>query len=251
VAAIRRSRPRATSRTRARLSGKIAVVTGATQGIGLAVARTLLAEGCEVVITGRKQTSLTQASKQLASKHVLPIVCDVRNPISINALVNTINVRFRRLDILVNNAGVAHESENIARLSLEAWNEVIETNLTGMFLVTQAALPLMRRGSVIVNNLSVAARRVFTGSAAYNASKHGALGFTDTLREELRSEGIRVIAVLPGATDTAIWDTAWPEAPRKKMMSAESVATALVNALLVPEDATVEELTIRPSVGTL
>src|SRR5207245_1190498 len=85
-------------------------------------------------------------------------------------------------------------------------------------LVTKAALPMMKRGSIIVNNLSIAAKQVFPGSSAYNASKHGALGFTNTLREELRSKGIRVIALLPGATDTAIWNTLWPSAPRKKMI---------------------------------
>ena len=120
-----------------------------------------------------------------------------------------------------------------------------------MFLVTQAAMPLMERGGAIVNNLSIAAKQVFAGSSAYNASKHGALGFTNTLREELRPQGIRVIALLPGATDTAIWKTLWPEAPRKKMMSARAVASAVVSALTAPPDSTVEELTILPTSGTL
>jgi short-subunit dehydrogenase len=109
----------------------------------------------------------------------------------------------------------------------------------------------MKRGATIVNNLSIAATRVFPGTAAYNASKHGALGFTNTLREELRGKGIRVIALLPGATDTAIWNILWPEAPRKKMMSAETIATALLNALLLPENSTVEELCIMPTAGAL
>jgi short-subunit dehydrogenase len=109
----------------------------------------------------------------------------------------------------------------------------------------------MKRGSAIVNNLSVAAERVFPGSAAYNASKHGALGFTDTLREELRPKGIRVIALLPGATDTAIWNALWPQAPKRKMMSAETVARIVVDALRVPDNATVEKIVVRPSAGTL
>jgi len=139
----------------------------------------------------------------------------------------------------------------IAKLPLESWEEAIATNLTGMFLVTQTALPLMKRGSAIVNNLSIAARRVFPGSSGYNASKHGALGFTDTLREELRGQGIRVIALLPGATDTAIWNTLWPEAPRKKMMPPDTVARAIIGSLTLPENATLEELTIMPGAGTL
>jgi short-subunit dehydrogenase len=102
-----------------------------------------------------------------------------------------------------------------------------------------------------VNNLSIAATRVFTGSAAYNASKHAALGFTNTLREELRARGIRVIGLQSGATDTDIWKTLWPQAPRKKMMSAETVARAVLDAILLPPGATVETLEILPSVGTL
>ncbi len=99
--------------------------------------------------------------------------------------------------------------------------------------------------------LSVAAERIFVGSSAYNASKHGALGFTDTLREELRPKGIRVIALLPGATDTEIWQTLWPKAPRRKMMTAESVAQIVIDALRLPANTTVEKIIIRPSLGTL
>jgi short-subunit dehydrogenase len=109
----------------------------------------------------------------------------------------------------------------------------------------------MKRGGTIVNNLSVAAERIFPGSAAYVASKHGALGFTDTLREELRPKGIRVIALLAGATDTEIWNTMWPKAPRHKMMSAETVARAVVDAVRLPADATIEKIVIRPPAGTL
>ena len=110
---------------------------------------------------------------------------------------------------------------------------------------------MMKRGATIVNNLSVAATRVFAGSAAYNTSKHAALGLTNTLREELRPNGIRVIALLPGATDTDIWKTLWPQAPRKKMMSPDTVAKTVVEAILLPANATVENLEILPTVGTL
>jgi NAD(P)-dependent dehydrogenase (short-subunit alcohol dehydrogenase family) len=136
-------------------------------------------------------------------------------------------------------------------LSASDWNDVIATNLTGMFLVTKAALPLMKHGAVIVNNLSIAAKRAFPGSSAYNASKHGALGFTKTLREELREQGIRVIALLPGATDTRIWETLWPGAPREKMISPGTVARAVVDVLKLPPDTTVEELTLMPTTGAL
>ena len=109
----------------------------------------------------------------------------------------------------------------------------------------------MKRGATIVNNLSIAANRVFAGSAAYNASKHAALGLTNTLREELCPRGIRVIGLLPGATDTDIWNTLWRQAPRRKMMSPETVAQAVVEAILLPINATVETLEILPTTGPL
>src|SRR5947207_2320647 len=183
--------------------------------------------------------------------HVLPRLCDVRDPVSVHSLITAVKSRFHRLDILINNAGVAHPNLNVRDLPFDSWREVIDTNLNGMFLITRDALPLMKSGGVIVNNLSIAAKRVFAGSSAYNASKHGALGFTNTLREELREKGIRVIALLPGATDTAIWNTLWPEAPRKQMMQPETVAQALVNALALPTESTLEELVIMPSAGML
>jgi NAD(P)-dependent dehydrogenase (short-subunit alcohol dehydrogenase family) len=236
--------------SRSRLHNKIALITGGNRGIGLAIARVLAAEGCDVVITGRDQASLKKAVKELGAK-VVPMVCDVRDSRAVQTVFARVKDRFGRLDILINNAGVAHANLNVAELPLKSWSEVIDTNLTGMFLVTQRALPLMRRGGAIVNNLSIAAKTVFPGSSAYNASKHGALGFTNTLREELRDRGIRVIALMAGATDTEIWNTFWPQAPRRKMMSPATVAEAVVNALALPDESTVEELVMLPSSGTL
>lgn len=236
-----------------RLKGKVALVTGATRGIGLAIARALAAEGCDLVLTGRDETALEQIGRELGSQKTRIVVhpCDVRDPDSVDALFQSVRGQFKRLDILINNAGIAHKNLPVERLSYRAWKDVIETNLGGMFLVTQGALTLMKRGGTIVNNLSIAANRVFAGSAAYNASKHGALGLTNTLREELRPKGIRVIGLLPGATDTDIWKTLWPEAPRSKMMAPATVAQAVVNAILLPPDATVENLEILPTAGTL
>jgi NAD(P)-dependent dehydrogenase (short-subunit alcohol dehydrogenase family) len=239
--------------TDVRFVGKLALVTGGTRGIGFAIARALAREGCEVIITGRDSRSLEEASRELGKLggSVLPQICDVRNPNSVDGLFREVRGLRRRLDFLINNAGIGHPNKSVSDLPHSMWAEVVETNLTGMFLVTQAALRLMKSGSTIVNNLSIAAEHVFSGSAAYNASKHGALGFTDTLREELRARGIRVIAVLPRATDTAIWETLWPKAPRKKMMSAETVAGVVVNALMVPENSSVEKIVIMPSGGAL
>jgi len=241
------------STSKHRFRGKVVLITGGSQGIGLAIAHALAAEGCGVVISGRNASSLKKAALQLGKYKVkvLPVVCDVRNEQAVTALMAEVKQKFRRLDILINNAGVAHENLPVEKLPVAAWREVVDTNLTGMFLVTRAALPLMKRGGTIVNNLSVAAKRAFPGLSGYVAAKHGGLGFTKTLREELRPKGIRVIGLMLGAVDSDVWDSFWPEAPRKKMMSAETVARAVVDALRLPDNSTVEELTIRPTAGTL
>jgi len=240
------------------LAGRLALITGANRGIGLAIARALAREGCNVIITGRDERALAKARAELEKLQpaklkllLLAQSCDVRSPDSVDYLFALVRGLHKPLDILINNAGIGHPNRTVAELPYPTWREVIDTNLNGLFLMTQAALAVMKRGSTMVNNLSIAAERVFPGSAAYNASKHGALGFTDTLREELRPKGIRVIALMPGATDTAIWDAMWPKAPRRKMISAETVARAVVNALLLPENTTVEKIVLMPSSGAL
>jgi len=242
-----KSRKATNSATSGALGGKVAVVTGASRGIGLAIAQALLAEGCTVVAAARR----ISAGRKKSVSQLVAIACDVRDERSVAMLFAAVKKRFDKVDILINNAGMAHALRNIEDLPLGTWREVLETNLTGMFLCTRAALPLMRRGGVIVNNLSVAARGVFPGESAYCASKHGALGFTDTLRAEVRGRGIRVVSLLPGPTATDIWNQFMPEAPRDKMMSPETVAQAVIAAVTLPENATVEELRIGPTAGNL
>jgi len=248
-----RSKARKKQGSGPRLRGQVAVITGASRGIGLAIARSLAAEGCVLVITGRKLPPLEKVGRELTrmGSRVLAKACDVRDPESVQSLAASVKKQFGRVDILINNAGIAHPSVPVEKLSYTDWKAVIDTNLTGTFLVTRAILALMRHGGTVVNNLSIAAQRVFTGWSAYNASKHGALGLTNTLREELRPRGIRVIALLPGATDTDIWDTPWPDAPRGNMMSPKAVAQALMGALSLPVNSAVEELRIMPTVGAL
>jgi NAD(P)-dependent dehydrogenase (short-subunit alcohol dehydrogenase family) len=240
-------------RGKGRLHNCTALITGATRGIGLAIARAFASEGGNLIVTARDQKSLSNLSRELARKkiRVLAHPCDVRDPNSVDDFFRAVRGEFRSLDILVNNAGIAHPNLPVDQLPYPVWKDVFATNVDGTFLVTQAALVLIKRGGTIVNNLSIAATRVFSGTAAYNASKHAALGLTNTLREELRPRGIRVIGLFPGATDTDIWKTLWPQAPRKKMMSAETVAKAVLEAILLPPNATVETLEILPTVGTL
>ena len=235
------------------LHGKVALITGASRGIGLATAHALANEGCHLIICGRDRNRLARAEAELSAKNVrvLALTCDVRSEKSVAAMFAAVRKKFSALDILVNSAGIAHPFRPIPELNLKEWNDVLATNLTGTFLSTRAALPLMSRGSSIVNVLSMSSKRAFPNLAAYSASKFGALGFTNTLREELRREGIRVIAILPGSTDTPIWETLWPEAPRHKMIRPETVAHALVAALKLPPESTVEELDLMPTGGPL
>jgi NAD(P)-dependent dehydrogenase (short-subunit alcohol dehydrogenase family) len=239
------------------LQGQVALITGGSRGIGLAIAQALTREGCDLVVTGRDRKALDAAERKLkrASRHGAPPIlahtADLRDPKSVAALFAVLKKKFGRLDILINNAGISHAMAEVQRLPLATWREVIETDLTGTFVVTQAALPLLRTGATIVNNLSIAATRVFAGQSAYCAAKHGALGLTRTLREELRPRGIRVIAIMPGATDTGIWNQFWPDAPRKRMLRPETVAHAVLDALLLPPESTVEEITLMPTGGAL
>jgi 3-oxoacyl-[acyl-carrier protein] reductase len=232
---------------------KVIVITGGGSGIGLAMARLFAASGYSVVTTGRDAKRLQKAVATISAekKQVIGIPCDVRSPASVEKLFREIGKQHPTIDVLINNAGVAHSLAPVDQLSVEMWKDIIDTNLTGTFLVTRAALPLMRAGGTIVNNLSVAALQPFAGLAAYNASKFGALGFTHALREDLRKRGIRVVALLPGATDTEIWSQFWPEAPKEKMISAETVAQAVLHAVSVPANTAIEEIRIGPAAGVL
>lgn len=232
---------------------RVAVITGGTRGIGLALAHTFAAVGYSVVITGRNESHLKAALSDFAPRgsQIQASLCNVTDPAAVNALFLKLKGNYGTIDVLVNNAGVAHGLIDVEQLPLETWKEVIDTNLTGTFLVTQAALPLMKPGSSIVNNLSVAATQPFAGMSAYNASKYGALGFTHALREELRKRGIRVLALIPGATNTEIWQQFWAEAPRKKMISPETVAQAVLHAVSAPPEAAIEEIRIGPAAGVL
>lgn len=235
------------------LTGKSAVVTGGSRGIGLAIARELAASGCRVVITARDKRVLQAAAAGLKNDNlaVSARTCDVSDSNQVAALFKDVHEQFQSLDFLINNAGAAHALANVDRLEPDEFRRVLDVNLTGTFLCCRSAIPLMGTGSVIVNNLSIAAHQPFAGMSAYNAAKAGALAFTNTLREEQRGKGIRVLALIPGAVDTDIWQQFWPEAPRDKMMAAEDVARAVALALSMPANTSIDEIQIRPSAGTL
>jgi NAD(P)-dependent dehydrogenase (short-subunit alcohol dehydrogenase family) len=226
---------------------KLALITGASRGLGQSIAEALSERGFHLILTARDQRSLARLAARLP--HSTAVACDIRDPQSVAQLAAAL--RKRQLYVLINNAGIAGPSEPIASLSFDTWREVIDTNLHGTFLVTQALLPYIAKGGVIVNNLSVAARNAFPGMAAYNASKRGLLGFTETLREELRPRSIRVVALMPGAADTEIWKQFWPAAPRRRMISPATIGRLVAEAVCLPTNANIDELVITPSAGAL
>ena len=232
----------------ARRGPRLALVTGASRGLGLAIAEALSERGFHLVLAARDRRALDRIASRLPNSTA--VACDVREPKAVAQLADVVRRR-KRLDVLVNNAGIAGPSQPIASLDFATWREVIDTNLHGTFLVTQALMPFLGKGSVIVNNLSIAARVSFPGMAAYNASKRGVMAFTETLREELRPRGVRVVALLPGASATGIWRQFWPDAPRSRMLSPRTVAQAVVFVATQPANANVDELVIAPSAGTL
>jgi NAD(P)-dependent dehydrogenase (short-subunit alcohol dehydrogenase family) len=234
------------------LEGKIAVITGASRGIGLALAQLLAKAGCSLALTARNTSTLRDFAQRTGARgDVLIEPCDVRDQNSVARFFDAVHGRLKRVDFLINNAGAAHGLAPIDQLDPDLWRNAINTNLNGTFLCCHYCLPLMPRGGAIVNNLSVAAQGHFPGHSGYNAAKWGALGLTNTMREELRDRGIRVIAFLPGPTDTDIWDQFWPDRPREKMMTPASVAQAVVDCLSLPENSVVEEIRLRPIGGNL
>jgi 3-oxoacyl-[acyl-carrier protein] reductase len=239
--------------TSKRLEGQVAVVTGASRGIGLALCEALAYEGCNLAITARNADQLQKAAQQLEvlGIRVLHYASDVSSEKSIELFFATIRDSFGKVDVLINNAGIAHALAPVSDLAPQLWRQVIDINLTGAFLCSHFCLPLMKAGGTVINNLSVAASGSFPGHSGYNASKYGALGLTNTMREELREKGIRVIALIPGPTDTEIWEQFWPDRPRNRMMAAESVAQALIACLTLPANSVVEEIRMRPIGGTL
>ena len=231
-------------------AGTLAVVTGGSRGIGLAVARGLAGAGWRVLLAGRDAEALAHAAAGIGAVAAWQ-ACDVRDPDAVAAL-------FRRaaeqgpVSVVVNAAGLAHAPAEVEQLPVATWSDVVETNLTGTFLCCRAAVPLLAAGATVVNVASVAAgREVFAGQAAYAAAKAGVLALTETLRAEVRGRGIRVLALVPGATDTPLWDELWPEAPRERMMAAATVAEVLVAALRLPGGAMVTELVVEPTGGRL
>lgn len=185
---------------------KVALVTGAARGIGLATAKRFLDEGWRVALLDIEGELLRAAVADLADPdRALALICDVSDAGAVTAAIEQIGQRFGRLDALVNNAGVAVFAP-IMETSNEDWSRILAVNLTGPFLCTKAAVPLMREhgGGAVVNITSISAVRASTLRSAYGTSKAGLAHLTKQLAVELASLGIRVNAVAPGPVDTAM-----------------------------------------------
>ena len=234
-----------------RLAGKVVVIIGASRGIGLAIAHGLGRDGANLALIGRDRQALRRAAAQVPGD-ALPLVADVTHPGQVRRVFSLIRRRYRHIDVLVNSAGF-FTYKPFARTTLRDWRANIEGNLTALFLTIRAALPLLERSRAaqVVNILSISSRQAFPNCSAYSASKFGALGLTQVLREELRARGIRVTAILPGSTDTRLVKAFDFPVDRSKLVQPQDVAQAVLGALLQPVRATVEEIILLPSCGRL
>ncbi len=232
------------------LKSKIAIVTGGSRGIGLAIAQTLVAQGVQATITGRNQSQLLAARSRLEAAGpgaVEALRADVRSYAEVDRAVAATVARFGGLDILINNAGVGIFSD-VAEMTPEQWSEVIDTNLSGVFYACHAAIPYMRRrgGGFIINVSSLAGKNAFTGAAAYCASKSGLNAFSEALMQEIRYDNIRVSYVMPGsvATRFSSGDEArgadWKIAP-------EDVAEVVLDLLRLGSRSLASRVELRPS----
>jgi 3-oxoacyl-[acyl-carrier protein] reductase len=224
----------------------IAIVTGGSKGIGLAIAQALAARGDQVVISARNQDDLDRAVRQLGVK-TLGVRADARKPEDATALVEAAVKRFGGVDVLVNNAGIGRFA-NVADMSLDDWHDIIGTNLSGVFYCCRAAIPEMRRrgGGYIVNISSLAGTNAFPGAAAYCASKAALDQFSEALMQEVRHDGIRVSYVKPGSVATEFNDGD-PSSGADWKLSPADVARVVLNMLSHDSRSLPSRVDIRPS----
>ena len=226
------------------------LVTGSSKGIGRAIAVELASDKTHLFIHGRDKKAMAETEKLVKDKgsSSRQIFADISSIEGCHKLIEAVGQE--TLAVLVNNAAVAI-AKPIEELTLDDWHRTIAVNVTAPFILTQKLLPHMKKGSSIVNILSSAAKNTFTGWSSYCMSKYALRGFSDTLREELRPRGIRVIAIYPGAVDTPIWDSVPGDWPKERMMKPEEVAKAVAFAVSCPPGVLIEDITMANLAGAL
>jgi NAD(P)-dependent dehydrogenase (short-subunit alcohol dehydrogenase family) len=234
--------------------GPVVWVTGASRGIGAAVARAFAADGARVALSGRTVVALRRNTREIeqAGWTAVSVECDVTSEASVRRAFDLILKKFGRIDVLVNNAGVTY-FKPFEQTTVKEFDHVIATNLRGTFLCAKSVLPAMvKRGhGYIINIISVTATTAFENSSAYAAAKAGMLGMSRSLRAEVRKKGVRVIDILPGAVETEMWSSEARKKYHEKMMQPKDVADVVVSLFRQPQRIVTEEILIRPLEGDL
>jgi len=226
---------------------KIVLITGASSGIGAALSRKLCEKGYHCILAARSEEKLQHLAESLQSEgHICTFIkVDVSNESSVDALFEQTS-KIGTVSLVINNAGLGIFSK-IEDSLVEDWDAQINVNLRGSFLVSRKYIPSMQEqklGTLVFMN-SVAGNFGYPYSAAYVASKFGLRGLSDSLRNELRKDKIKVISVHPGAINTAFWDDVNVDFPREEMLTPEAIADSVVHAIEAPDATVIENLTIR------
>ncbi len=228
------------------LAGKVAIVTGGTKGIGLAIAEHLHEAGASVVVSARTEAEVAAVAERFGDR-AMGVVCDVADPDQCETLVDRTVERFGRVDILVNNAGLGI-FKPISEMSVDEWRLQVDVNLGGVFYLSKAALPhLSATGDGFIINIgSLASRNTFPSGTGYNASKFGLLGMTEAMMLDVRHDDVRVSIVMPGSVDTYFNGTE-PAEGRTWKLHADDCALACMQLLAYPKEAHVSRIEMRPS----
>jgi len=225
---------------------KIAYITGGSKGIGLGVAQYLLNDGYKVAISGRSTEALNEAEKRLNSENVLAIQSDVKNQEDEEAAIKQIVDKWGQLDVVIANAGIGH-FKTIEELSTKEWNDVIDTNLTGVFHTTKASLPHLKKSKgYLITIASLAGTNFFKQGSAYNASKFGLVGFTQAVMLDVRHHGIKVSTIMPGSVSTYFNDHTPSESDAWKIQP-EDIGQMVVDLLHMNPRTLPSKIEVRPS----
>ena len=226
----------------------VVLVTGASRGIGRAIVRRFVAGGCTVVACARGQEGLAALKAELPD--VETIACDLRDGAAVDAMAAGLLDRHGTIDLLVNNAG-AYRPGQIASEDDDALIEMLQANLFGAYRLTRRVLPAMvaRRQGMVLNMCSTASIAAYPNGGSYSIAKHALHGFSRNLREEMKPHGVRVVALLPGATWTSSWDGA--PLPEERLMPAEDVAEMAWAAWTMSARTVVEDIVMRPQLGDI